>query len=49
VRVAVLDGGQDRGDVAHEVEDNRPEDGGQERTSNDPVCALGSFRRMALA
>src|SRR5262249_3402969 len=45
VRVALLDGGQDRGDVAHAVEDNRPEGGGQERTSDDRVCALRSARR----
>src|SRR5262249_35856555 len=35
-------GRQDLGDVAHAGEDNRPEGGGQERTSDDRVCALRS-------
>src|SRR6516225_1264065 len=44
VRVALLDGGQDAGNVAHLVDDSRPEGGGQERTSDNRVCALRSSR-----
>jgi hypothetical protein len=46
LRVALLDGGQDLGDAAHSGEDNRPEGGGQERTSDDRGCTLRSSRRL---
>jgi hypothetical protein len=47
VRVALLDGRQDRGDVAHAVEDNRAESGGQARSSDDRASNAASRARSA--
>ena len=46
VRVALLDGRQDTGNLAHSIEDNCPEGGEQERMQlqGEQACALRSRR-----